>query len=162
MHDLDVWERTQGGRAPTTGRTVQNATMIKDKDFDGKAWASTHDDSFRELIANARKNRTKMAEEKPGEEEQEQRQPQDKPDISNGEDRQSEQIHQAAIPSSQEADIPMESEPAPPAGPGGQTQFSEVRQDDDGAVQIPSDCQLPLLDSNKNGNRNTAEGAHVL
>ena len=55
LQDLDVWERTQGGRAPTTGRSVQNAAIIKDKDFDGKAWAERHDDSFRELILNARK-----------------------------------------------------------------------------------------------------------
>jgi E3 ubiquitin-protein ligase RAD18 len=38
---------------------VQSAALIKDKDFDGKAWASTHDDSFRELIENARRSRAK-------------------------------------------------------------------------------------------------------
>ncbi|KAJ4257476.1 E3 ubiquitin-protein ligase rad18 [Fusarium torreyae] len=57
LHDLDVWERTQGGRAPTTGRSVQNAAIIKDKDFDGAAWAAKHDTSFKDLIANARKTR---------------------------------------------------------------------------------------------------------
>ncbi|KAK5998123.1 Postreplication repair E3 ubiquitin-protein ligase rad18 [Cladobotryum mycophilum] len=57
FHDLDVWERTQGGRAPTTGRAVQNAILIKDKDFDGNAWAAKHDASFKDLIANARKSR---------------------------------------------------------------------------------------------------------
>ncbi|KAF5026307.1 hypothetical protein F66182_1599 [Fusarium sp. NRRL 66182] len=57
LHDLDVWERTQGGRAPTTGRSVQNATIIKDKDFDGAAWAAKHDSSFKDLITSARKTR---------------------------------------------------------------------------------------------------------
>ncbi|KAM0474877.1 hypothetical protein ACHAPX_007398 [Trichoderma viride] len=56
LHDLDVWERTQGGRAPTTGRVIQTAAAIKDKDFDGAAWAVKHDSSFRDLIASARKN----------------------------------------------------------------------------------------------------------
>ncbi|KAJ4323196.1 E3 ubiquitin-protein ligase rad18 [Fusarium piperis] len=57
LHDLDIWERTQGGRAPTTGRAAQNAAIIKDKDFDGAAWAAKHDDSFKDLIASARKTR---------------------------------------------------------------------------------------------------------
>jgi hypothetical protein len=57
LHDLDVWERTQGGRAPTTGRAAQNAAIIKDKDFDAAAWAAKHDTSFKDLIANARKTR---------------------------------------------------------------------------------------------------------
>lgn len=59
LHDLDVWERTQGGRAPTTGRAIQTAAAIKDKDFDGAAWAAKHDSSFRDLIASARKNGSK-------------------------------------------------------------------------------------------------------
>lgn len=57
LHDLDVWERTQGGKAPTMGKAVQNAIIIKDKEFDGAAWASKHDTSFKDLIANARKSR---------------------------------------------------------------------------------------------------------
>lgn len=57
LHDLEVWERTQGGRAPTTGRVVQTAAVIKDKDFDGAAWAAKHDSSFKDLIASARKSR---------------------------------------------------------------------------------------------------------
>ncbi|KAF4436407.1 E3 ubiquitin-protein ligase RAD18 [Fusarium austroafricanum] len=57
LHDLDIWERTQGGRAPTTGRSVQNAAIIKDKDFDGAAWAAKHDTSFKDLIANAKRTR---------------------------------------------------------------------------------------------------------
>ncbi|RGP80107.1 e3 ubiquitin- ligase rad18 [Fusarium longipes] len=57
LQDLDVWERTLGGRAPTTGRAIQNAAIIKDKDFDGAAWAAKHDTSFKDLIANAKKTR---------------------------------------------------------------------------------------------------------
>ncbi|PTB39809.1 uncharacterized protein TrAFT101_005149 [Trichoderma asperellum] len=56
LHDLDIWERTQGGRAPTSGRVIQTAAVIKDKDFDGAAWAAKHDSSFRDLIASARRN----------------------------------------------------------------------------------------------------------
>jgi E3 ubiquitin-protein ligase RAD18 len=35
---------------------IQTAAAIKDKDFDGAAWAAKHDSSFRDLIASARKN----------------------------------------------------------------------------------------------------------
>ncbi|EQL03869.1 zinc finger domain-containing protein [Ophiocordyceps sinensis CO18] len=58
LHDLDTWERTQGGRAPTTGRSFQTAAAIKDKDFDGAAWAVKHDNSFKDLIASARKTKS--------------------------------------------------------------------------------------------------------
>ncbi|KAH8688082.1 hypothetical protein BGZ61DRAFT_391133 [Ilyonectria robusta] len=57
LQDLDIWERTQGGRAPVTGRAAQSAAVIKDKDFDGAAWATKHDSSFKDLIASARKSR---------------------------------------------------------------------------------------------------------
>ncbi|KAF5661833.1 e3 ubiquitin ligase rad18 [Fusarium heterosporum] len=57
LKDLETWEKTQGGRAPTTGRSVQNAALIKDKDFDGAAWAAKHDESFKDLIDQARKTR---------------------------------------------------------------------------------------------------------
>ncbi|KAM5386737.1 hypothetical protein ACJZ2D_000030 [Fusarium nematophilum] len=57
LHDLDVWERTQGGKAATLGRTAQSAVTVKDKEFDGAAWAAKHDTSFKDLIASARKSR---------------------------------------------------------------------------------------------------------
>ncbi|KFA48783.1 hypothetical protein S40293_01578 [Stachybotrys chartarum IBT 40293] len=57
LHDLDIWERTQGGRAPTTGRALQNAAIIKDKHFDGAAWGAKHDSSFKDLIASARRSK---------------------------------------------------------------------------------------------------------
>jgi len=49
--ELEAWERVQTGRTYPSNSTVQ----IKDKDFDGKAWSATHDDSFKQLIANARR-----------------------------------------------------------------------------------------------------------
>lgn len=70
LHDLDIWERTQGGRAPTTGRVIQTAAAIKDKDFDGAAWAAKHDSSFRDLIANARRNGKKAKKEEEKEEDE--------------------------------------------------------------------------------------------
>ncbi|KZL71603.1 DNA repair protein RAD18 [Colletotrichum tofieldiae] len=55
LHDLDVWERTQGSKAPMF---VRPGAAVKDKEFDGTAWAVKHDTSFKDLIANARKSRT--------------------------------------------------------------------------------------------------------
>lgn len=57
MRDLDVWERTVGGRAPAMTKASVLGAQIKDKEFDGAAWATRHDDSFRDLIANARRTR---------------------------------------------------------------------------------------------------------
>ncbi|TQV93009.1 DNA repair protein (RadR) [Cordyceps javanica] len=75
LRDLDVWERTQGGKAPAPGRGAAQAAAaaIKDKDFDGAAWAARHDDSFKDLIANARRSRLaaqKKAEDAAAEEEE--------------------------------------------------------------------------------------------
>jgi E3 ubiquitin-protein ligase RAD18 len=61
--ELDVWERTQGGKAPSSNFTKDPGSQIKEKDFDGQAWSSKHDDSFKALIANARrKPKASMAE----------------------------------------------------------------------------------------------------
>jgi E3 ubiquitin-protein ligase RAD18 len=58
MRDLDIWERTLGARAQLGSFSASSSTpQIKDKDFDGIAWGSKHDDSFKALIANARKSR---------------------------------------------------------------------------------------------------------
>ncbi|CAK7274277.1 E3 ubiquitin-protein ligase rad18 [Sporothrix epigloea] len=89
LHDMDIWERTigvatssgvgasgtfgglgtgtAGGRGPslTTRATVsanQQTVQIKDKDFDSAAWSAKHDLSFQDLIANARKSRSKQQE----------------------------------------------------------------------------------------------------
>jgi E3 ubiquitin-protein ligase RAD18 len=58
MHDLDDWERTQGSRAPTSSRHVHLGAQIKDKDFDQAAWATQHENNFKDLIANARRSRS--------------------------------------------------------------------------------------------------------
>ena len=60
MHDLEVWERTMGSRAPTMSRAANMGAQIKDKDFDGAAWATKHDTSFKDLIAQARSSRGKV------------------------------------------------------------------------------------------------------
>lgn len=47
--DLDLWERTGS-------RSVPNAAVIKDKDFDGDAWARKNNTSFKDLIASAKRS----------------------------------------------------------------------------------------------------------
>ncbi|KAK4240381.1 hypothetical protein C8A03DRAFT_42098 [Achaetomium macrosporum] len=60
LHDLEVWERTMGTRAPTMSRSANLGAQIKDKDFDGAAWAAKHDMSFKDLIAKARNSKNKV------------------------------------------------------------------------------------------------------
>ncbi|GAB1316736.1 E3 ubiquitin-protein ligase rad18 [Madurella fahalii] len=60
LHDLEVWERTVGTRAPTMSRAANMGAQIRDKDFDGAAWAVKHDSSFKDLIANARRSKSKV------------------------------------------------------------------------------------------------------
>jgi E3 ubiquitin-protein ligase RAD18 len=56
LRELDVWERTQGGLAPTTSITLAgSASAVMRKDFDVGAWSVSHDDDFKRLIENARK-----------------------------------------------------------------------------------------------------------
>jgi E3 ubiquitin-protein ligase RAD18 len=66
MHDLEVWERTMGSRAPTMSRAANMGAQIKDKDFDGAAWATKHDTSFKDLIAKARGSRNKAVQKEDG------------------------------------------------------------------------------------------------
>ncbi|CAP67409.1 uncharacterized protein PODANS_1_24110 [Podospora anserina S mat+] len=63
FQDLQVWERTIGTMAPTSSKAASTGAQIKDKDFDGGAWAAKHDSSFKDLIANARRSR-QIAEQK--------------------------------------------------------------------------------------------------
>jgi E3 ubiquitin-protein ligase RAD18 len=51
--ELDVWERTQGSRVGISKQ--DSGAQIREKDFDGQAWSTMHGDTFRQLIANARK-----------------------------------------------------------------------------------------------------------
>lgn len=61
LQDMQSWERTLGAGASsgfaTFGRNKAAEPEIKDKNFNGAAWAATHDSSFKDLIANARKSR---------------------------------------------------------------------------------------------------------
>ncbi|KAK3059704.1 hypothetical protein LTS18_010232, partial [Coniosporium uncinatum] len=53
LHDLDIWERSQGGSARDAG-----GSGVMKKDFDGDGWATKHRDQFADLLANARKKRS--------------------------------------------------------------------------------------------------------
>jgi len=59
LQDLDTWERTQGGRAPTVRGGLANDVMRKD--FDGAAWSSKNKDDFSRLIADARRKKSNSA-----------------------------------------------------------------------------------------------------
>jgi len=59
LRELDSWERTQGAFASTSSKAANLGAQIRAKDFDGAAWASKHDDSFKDLIAQARKSKQK-------------------------------------------------------------------------------------------------------
>lgn len=57
LHDLDTWERTQGGHASMSSASANLGAQIKDKDFDGAGWSAKHSGTFDDLIAQARKSR---------------------------------------------------------------------------------------------------------
>ncbi|KXJ89170.1 hypothetical protein Micbo1qcDRAFT_189734 [Microdochium bolleyi] len=59
LRELDSWERTQGSFAPTSSKSANQGAQIKAKDFDGAAWAAKHDNSFQDLIAQARASKRK-------------------------------------------------------------------------------------------------------
>src|SRR5438045_3287776 len=56
LRDLETWERTQGGRAAAANSGLNTGSQLLHKDFDNVGWATKHDQSFQELIANARKS----------------------------------------------------------------------------------------------------------
>ncbi|CAK1358204.1 Postreplication repair E3 ubiquitin-protein ligase rad18 [Cercospora beticola] len=58
LRDLDVWEKTQGGKAPQ-GNGLTHAVMRKD--FDGAAYSRKHNDDFSRLIADARRKKSSSA-----------------------------------------------------------------------------------------------------
>lgn len=62
LQDLDTWERTQGGHASSSSSSVYQGAQVKDKDFDGAGWSTKHNDSFNDLIAQARRSNKKIAE----------------------------------------------------------------------------------------------------
>ena len=56
LHDLEIWEKAQGFRTASNAKGLQ-PVPVKDKNFDGAAWAVKHDASFKDLIASARRNK---------------------------------------------------------------------------------------------------------
>lgn len=56
LHELDLWERTQGGRVTSSSGGIATGSHLLHKDFDGASWRAKHDQSFQDLIAKARKN----------------------------------------------------------------------------------------------------------
>ncbi|GIJ89347.1 e3 ubiquitin-protein ligase rad18 [Aspergillus pseudoviridinutans] len=54
LHELAVWERTQGGHAASSS---ESSNTVMRKDFDALAWSNNHGDEFKRLIANARKRK---------------------------------------------------------------------------------------------------------
>ncbi|KAH7376580.1 hypothetical protein B0T11DRAFT_22731 [Plectosphaerella cucumerina] len=60
LQDLATWERTIGGGNAGPSRGVE----VKDKDFNGDAWASKHQSNFRDLVASARRSRAQATEAK--------------------------------------------------------------------------------------------------
>ncbi|CAG8979000.1 hypothetical protein HYALB_00009902 [Hymenoscyphus albidus] len=50
--ELDVWERTQGAHA---SQMNSSGAQIRSKDFDRDAWSNRNDDTFKQLIAEAKK-----------------------------------------------------------------------------------------------------------
>lgn len=62
LHELDGWERSQGGLASIVGGCANGGGSVMKKDFDGSAWAANHNEDFQCLIAKARqKLKTRVA-----------------------------------------------------------------------------------------------------
>ncbi|TAQ86973.1 hypothetical protein B7494_g4706 [Chlorociboria aeruginascens] len=121
--ELDVWERTQGSRAFGPAGSSNMGAQIKDKDFDGAAWSSKHDDSFRQLIASAR-NKPPMKASAP------------EPDMSNSLGRVDATLTHASLSASSKEQA---GDPAPE---------SDISN---GTAQLPLSSQriLPLSDSDR-------------
>ncbi|EAW14522.1 E3 ubiquitin-protein ligase RAD18 [Aspergillus clavatus NRRL 1] len=52
LHELSIWERTQGGYA---AQPSESSNTVMRKDFDAESWSANHDGDFKRLIENARK-----------------------------------------------------------------------------------------------------------
>ncbi|KAK5157252.1 hypothetical protein LTR04_005433, partial [Oleoguttula sp. CCFEE 6159] len=58
LHELDIWERSQGGGAPSNAADFNKPGSIMRKDFDGQGWAESNRDEFQNLIASARRKKS--------------------------------------------------------------------------------------------------------
>ena len=54
LHELDVWDKTQGRQVLNSLSGGYKAASVMSKEFDGAAWATNHDQDFQSLIAKAR------------------------------------------------------------------------------------------------------------
>ncbi len=55
LHELDVWDKTQGRQILNSSTGGSSTSSVMNKDFDGAAWAASHDEDFQSLIAKARR-----------------------------------------------------------------------------------------------------------
>ena len=65
LHELDIWDKTQGRQLLQTSNGGSSTSSIMNKDFDGAAWAANHGDDFQTLIARARKKAGHKKDENP-------------------------------------------------------------------------------------------------
>lgn len=54
LHELDVWDKTQGRQILNNTAGGSSTSSVMNKDFDSAAWAASHDQDFQSLIAKAR------------------------------------------------------------------------------------------------------------
>lgn len=54
LYELDVWDKTQGRQILNSSTGGSSTSSVMHKDFDGVAWAASHDQDFQSLIAKAR------------------------------------------------------------------------------------------------------------
>ena len=54
LHDLVIWEKSQN-QVNSVGNQSGGGSAVMRKDFDGAAWAASHNDDFQQLIAQARR-----------------------------------------------------------------------------------------------------------
>lgn len=55
LHELDVWDKTQGRQILNSSTGGSSTSSVMNKDFDGAAWAASYDEDFQSLIAKARR-----------------------------------------------------------------------------------------------------------
>ena len=54
LHELHVWDKSQGRQISNASEESMGAISVMRKDFDSKAWATSHDNDFQKLICEAR------------------------------------------------------------------------------------------------------------
>lgn len=66
LHELSVWDRSQGRQILNAPEDSMGASSVMRKNFDGVAWATSHDDDFQSLISKARRKVGNDADRSPG------------------------------------------------------------------------------------------------